>query len=138
MAEYYNLKQIKRIYVRRSEISPNWIHYPPKSIKGIINALFHYKLYNLNKKEDIYQQNRSFGCYEIIPYYTKDSIIGKLKDGEFVDTKTNEIKILPKVILEWQNNDRTEIFFNNVKSAKKYMNVLIEKYGGDFIKLGND
>lgn len=138
MAEYYNLKQIKRIYVHRSEISPNWIHYPPKSIKGIINALLHYKLYNLNKKEDIYYQNRSFGCYDIIPYYTKDTIINHLKDGEYVDTETNEIRILPKVILEWQNNDRTEIFFNDVKSAKEYMDAIIEKYGGGFIKLGND
>lgn len=138
MAEYYNLKQIKRIYIRRSEISPNWIHYPSKSIKGIINALYHYKLYNLNKKEDIYRQNRYFGCLNTIPYYTKDSIIGHLKDGEYVDADTNEIRILPKVVLEWQNNDRTEIFFNDDKSAKEYIDVLVEKYGDGFIKLGND
>lgn len=138
MAEYYNLRQIKRIYVRQSEISSNWSHYPPKSIKGIINALFHYKLYNLNKKEDIYQQNCSYGCYDIIPYYTKDNIIGSLKDGEYIDTETKEIRILPKVILEWQNNDRTEIFFNDYKSAKEYMDILVKKYENSFIKLGND
>lgn len=137
MAEYYNISQVKRIYVRRSEISPNWVHYPPRCIKGIINYIIHHKIYKLNKK-DIYRQNRYFGVYDTVPYYTKDSIIEHLKDGEYVDTKSNEIKILPKVILEWRNNDRTEIFFNDDKSAKEYMDAIVEKYGGDFIKLGND
>lgn len=138
MAEYYNISQAKRIYVRRSEISPNWFHYPPRIIKGIINYLIHYNLYNLNKKGDVYRQNRYFGRNETIPYYTKDTIITHLKDGEYVDVETNEIRILPKVVLEWQNNDKTEIFFNDDKSAKEYMDAIIGKYGSSFIKLGND